>query len=403
MEDSLVIPKVISVDDHAVEPPDLWTSAAPASIKDRVPRVERANARFGWSGGKHVVERTPDGDPCDFWLFEDYEWPFSQTFASVGVEEVDNVPTNYDIIRPGAWIQSERLRDMDDDGVEAALCFPNTLPRFCGQTFSERTDKDLSFWCLQTYNDWIIDEWGGGAGRNRLLPAVIVPFWDVDLAVRELKRCTEKGAVALSFSENPANLGFPSLHSSHWDTLFAACEETQSTVAMHIGSGSRVYATSDDSPFIVSSCMLFVNPMGSILDFIFSGTLERFPRLKLIYLEGQAGWVPYVLERADKLWAERGNNAFGSDLRNKPSSYMAENVFHCIFDDDTGLRMRDVVGMDQICFETDYPHPDGSFPNTRSTVEKMCTANGLSQAEVNKLTRLNAIRALSLERFGFTS
>ena len=81
---------------------------------------------------------------------------------------------------------------------------------------------------------------------------------------------------------------------------------------------------------------------------------------------------------------------------------MVDRVFHCIFDDDTGLRNRDLVGMDQICFETDYPHPDGSFPITEATVEKMCTANGLNQDETYKLVRGNAIRALGLHRIGIT-
>ena len=74
---------------------------------------------------------------------------------------------------------------------------------------------------------------------------------------------------------------------------------------MHIGSSSKMPSTSPDSPFIVSSTLTFQNAMGSLCDYIFSGVLERFPTMKIAYSEGQVGWMPYVLERADKLWAER--------------------------------------------------------------------------------------------------
>ena len=252
MNTGLTIPKIISVDDHVVEPPDLWTSTAPASIRDRVPRVEHGFAEFGWSAGKHLTKRTESGLACDWWVYEDYEWAFAQTLASVGLDEVDNVPTTYAALRAGAWKQADRLQDMDDDHVQASLCFPNTLPRFCGQTFAERTDKELALWCLQTYNNWVLDEWCAGPAKGRLLPVVIVPLWDVDLAVAEIHRCAAKGSLAVSFSENPTMLGLPSVNRGYWDPLFRACEETETTVCMHIGSSSNVFSTSVDSPFIVS-------------------------------------------------------------------------------------------------------------------------------------------------------
>src|SRR5262245_20761004 len=107
---------------------------------------------------------------------------------------------------------------------------------------------------------------------------------------------------------------------------------------MHIGSSSRMPATSPDAPFIVSSTLTFQNAMGSLLDYIFSGTLERFPTLRIAYSEGQVGWMPYVLERADKLWAERADNSFGTSLPRPPTSYLPGRVYGCIFDDETGLR-----------------------------------------------------------------
>ncbi len=142
--------------------------------------------------------------------------------------------------------------------------------------------------------------------------------------------------------------------------------------------------------------------MGSMLDFIFSGTLERFPNLVIAYSEGQVGWMPYVIERADKLWAERGDNSFGTSLPHKPSSYIHHRIYGCVFDDEIGLQNRDAIGMDQICFETDYPHADSTFPHSKKVASDICTQAGLSDEEIWKFLRGNAIRCFGLERYGIT-
>jgi hypothetical protein len=146
--------------------------------------------------------------------------------------------------------------------------------------------------------------------------------------------------------------------------------------------------------------MAFVSSMGSLLDFIFSGLLERIPNLKVMYSEGQAGWLPYLIEQADKFSAHRGNNQFGTSLPKPPSSYLPNRIYACIYDDDTALRERNTIGIDLLCYETDYPHADGSFPHTYDDVAKMVTKAGLNEDETYKLVRGNAIKALGLARFG---
>jgi hypothetical protein len=230
----------------------------------------------------------------------------------------------------------------------------------------------------------------------------MIPLWDAELAAAEVRRCADLGSHAVAFSENPHPLGLPSIHSGEWDPFFTACQETETVVCMHIGSSSRMPATSPDAPFIVSSTLTFQNAMGSMLDFIFSGTLERFPTMKIAYSEGQVGWMPYVLERADKLWAERADNSFGSSLPNPPTSYIPGRIYGCIFDDETGLKNRDVIGIDQICFETDYPHADSTFPHSKKVAHDICQQAGLDETETWKLLRGNAIGAFGLERFGIT-
>jgi len=222
------------------------------------------------------------------------------------------------------------------------------------------------------------------------------------LAAAEVRRCAAKGSHAIAFSENPYPLGLPSIHSGDWDVLFGACEETETTLCMHIGSSSAMPQTTPDAPFIVSSTLTFQNAMGSMIDFVFSGTLARFPAMKIAYSEGQVGWMPYVLERMDKLWEERSNNSFGTDLPNPPTSYLAGRVYGCIFDDESGLAARDRIGMDTICFEVDYPHADSTYPDTEKTARHICEKAGLDDAEVYALMRGNAITAFGLERWGIT-
>ena len=400
------IPRIISVDDHVVEPPDLWTSRLPSKYADRCPRVERDSAVFNFEGGVFSYEKgVEEGTPCDWWLYDDLVYPFPKLSAAVGFENLDVEPVTFDEIRPGSWIQSERLADMDANHVDVSICFPNVLPRFCGQTFLEREDKELALLCVKAYNDWMIDEWCEGDGKGRLIPLTLIPLWDPIEAAEEVRRCSNKGSFAVAFSENPYHLGLPSIHDKNyfWDPFFTACQETETVICMHIGSSSKMPSTSPDAPFSVSSTITFANAMGSMCDYILSGIFVRFPKLKIAYAEGQVGWMPYVVERMDKIWEERGDASFGIDLPNPPSSYIPNHIWGCIFDDEIGLKNRDIIGMNQICFEVDFPHADTTFPNTLDVATKICTEADLSEDEIYLLMRGNAIECFGLERFGIKS
>ena len=268
-------PWIISVDDHVVEPPTLWTDRLPSKFGDRIPHVVRE--RFD----RPVLGDGPASPEVwgDVWHYDGIRSPFMMLMAAVGAPEKSFDVTNYDKVLPGCWKQHDRLADMTANHVEVSLCFPNTLPRFCGQTFAERDDKELALLCVRAYNDWMIDEWCGGEGVGRLVPVTMVPLWDPQLAADEVRRCAAKGSHAITFSENPYPLGLPTIHSGSWDPLFTACQETETVVCMHIGSSSRMPGTTPDAPFIVSSVLTFQNAMGSLLDYVFSGTLERFPEL----------------------------------------------------------------------------------------------------------------------------
>ncbi len=396
------LPRIISVDDHVLEPPDLWTSRlSSARFGDRIPHIERDRAKITFGQGAfNYVRGAEDGLWSDWWVFDDYQAPLMSFAAAVGFEGEDNTPTTFDEVDPGAWIQSHRLAAMDADHLEASLCFPNIFSRFCGQTFLEQKDRDLGLACVQAYNDWTLDDWTSGDGHGRLLPLTLIPLWDVESAVEEVRRCADKGTLAVAFSENPHHLGLPSIHSRYWDPFFDACAQNDLMLCMHIGSSSRLPTTSPDAPGIISSATHFSVSAGSLLDFIFSGVLDRFPRLKLFFAESQAGWMAFVLEQADWLYQRREGMEVGSSLPKKPSEYFHDRIFTSVYNDVVALRNRDAIGMSQICFETDYPHSVTSYPTSTAVASQLIEAAQLSPDDVYKFLRGNAIAGFGLQRVG---
>ena len=390
------LPWVISADDHVVEPPDLWDRWLPAQHRARGPRVEPGpTTEVATSGGSAYV-RGADGPIADWWVFEDVVrgTPLVMACAGYPQEEYSMMPMRFADMRPGCYDPTARLADMDEGHIERSLNFPN-YPRFAGQLFSEAKDKDLALACVEAWNNWMIEEWCGDSG-GRLVPLIIVPLWDARLAADEVRRNAARGVRAVCYSEIPPHLGLPSIHSGEWDPFFAACQETRNVVCMHIGSSSRMPATSADAPVAVAATLSFGNAMASLSDFLFSGVLVRFPELKLAYSEGQIGWLPYILERADDVWREhRAWGGVKDIVPEPPSTYYYRQVFGCFFRDNHGLESLQRVGVDNITFETDYPHTDSTWPHTLEVAQAMM--GDLPADVVYKIVRGNAIRMLGLD------
>ena len=394
------IPKIISVDDHVVEPAHLFERWLPAKFRDHpdAPRVERRGiGGMKYMGGtKYDIQWDESAPKSDCWFYEDLVAPHKRHVAAVGFARDDMTlsPITYDEMRPGCYEPKARLEDMDVDGVEASLCFP-TMPRFCGQTFAEAHDKDLAGACVTAYNDWMVEEWCGDSG-GRLIPLPIVPLWDVDAAAKEIRRNADRGVTAVAFSEIPAKLGLPTIHSGYWEPFFQACAETDTVVCMHIGSSSQMPATSPDAPPAVAATLSFGNAMSSLTDFLFSGILARHPGLRLAYSEGQIGWIPYILERADDVWME--HRAWGGVrelVPEPPSTYWFRQIFGCFYRDRHGLESLHRIGVDNVTFETDYPHTDSTWPDTQKIFREQIV--DLDDETVYKVARGNAIRMLRLD------
>jgi predicted TIM-barrel fold metal-dependent hydrolase len=398
------LPKIISVDDHVVEPANVWIDRLPSRYHDVAPRSVRAPVEeMSFIGGKFTaVPGKPGaaGDQVDWWFYEDLRRPLTRLDTAVGYsrDEVTLKGVTYDDMRKGSWDVTERLADMDVNHVEASLCYP-TFPRFCGQTFAEADDKELALLSVKAYNDWMVDEWCGESG-GRLIPLTIVPLWDPVLAAAEVRRNAERGVQAVCFSEIPSNLGLPSIHDAdgHWLPFFDACNETHTTINMHIGSGSRMPSTSPDAPPAVGSTLTFANCCFSMVDWLMSGHFNTFPNLKIAYAEGQIGWIPYILERADTVWEEnRGWGGIADKVLDPPSELFRRHVYGCFFDDAFGLRSLGDIGADNVTYETDYPHSDSTWPHSAKIAEEQ--THGLDQATIYKVLRGNAIEMLHLDEY----
>ncbi|WP_073263627.1 amidohydrolase family protein [Cryptosporangium aurantiacum] len=390
------IPGIVDVDAHVVEPADLWTSRLPEKYKDVGPHIVYApSGKPILDGGNYIEAPGTEGPDVAWWFYEDHQYSIKRLIAAAGFppEEITMDGVTYEQMRKGCWDPKERIADNAANGVEAQMCFPN-YPRFAGQLFMRGKDKELALLCVRAYNDWMVEEWCAGSD-SRLIPLCMVPLWDVNLAVEEVRRNAARGVRSVLFSEIPAYLGLPSIHTGYWDPFFAACAETGTVVSMHIGSGTKTPNTGPDAPDAVASTIIFGNSIASLTDFLFSGVLHRFPSLKLMYAEAQIGWVPYLLERIDDVWeTHKGWSNSKANCPELPSTYYFRQVSSCFFKDRVGIDLIDKVGVDNILFETDYPHQDGTWPASIKAAEEQF--GHLPADQIRKIARGNAIRLFNL-------
>jgi predicted TIM-barrel fold metal-dependent hydrolase len=390
------IPLIVDLDAHLVEPADLWTSRLPARYRDAGPHIELLPmGQPKLDGGRYIEEPGTEGKPIAWWRYEDYEYSVKRLIAAAGypADEISLDGVTMDDMRPGCWKPSGRLADMDLNGVEAQMCFPN-YPRFCGQIFLWGKDKELAHLCVKAYNDFTVEEWAA-EGEGRLIPLCLVPLWDVQLAAAEVRRNAARGVRAVAFSELPPYLGLPSIYSGYWDPFFEACDETGTVICCHIGSGTKTPKTSDDAPEAVTGTIIFGNSVGAMADYLYSGVFARYPNLKVLFAEAQIGWIPYLLERIDDVWeTHRGWSHSQQYVKERPSTYYSDHIFSTFFKDAVGVSLIDQVGEDNATFETDYPHQDGTWPYSREQAAEQFS--DLDDGLIYKLTRGNAIRLLDL-------
>lgn len=395
--------QLISVDDHLIEPPSLWTDRLPKKFLDAGPRiVERDMSNETGDEGLSAVLLTAARHgkqgkkrPAQVWQYEGRIYPNIGLNAVAGKrpQEYGMDPTRYSDMLPGCYDVHARVADMDIDGVQAALCFPS-FPRFSGTVFLEGKDKELALLSVQAWNDFQLDEWAA-AYPDRIIPMIILPLWDPEAAAREIHRCAAKGARAITFPENTVGLGLPSFYTDHWDPVFRAAQETGMPLCMHFGSSGKPPITSPEAPMAVMISLFGTNSMDATADLLFSQVFHKFPELKIALSEGGIGWVPYLLERIDLTW-EKHRWYQNVDKQVRPSDLWRKHFYGCFIDDLEGVVRREKVGIDNIMWECDYPHSDSNWPKSRHYVTELM--NDVPDDEVHKMVEWNARRVFNFPR-----
>jgi tryptophan-rich sensory protein len=370
---------MVSVDDHVVEPRNLFEGRLSKKAAERAPFIETLD------GGR------------DIWVFEGSPLPNVGLNAVAGrvPEEYGLDALSFEEMRAGCYDIHERIRDMNVNGVLGSLNFPS-IAGFTGQLFYTCPDKDVAIELLRAYNDWHVEDWCG-TYPGRMIPLSIPPVWDPELMAAEVRRMAEKGCHAVTFSENPEKLKLPSWHSDHWDPFLRACEEVNTVICLHIGSSSETVITAMDAPI---DTMITLQPMNIVkcaADLVWSPVFRKFPKLKVALSEGGIGWVPYFLERVDYVYKNHHqwtNQDFGDML---PSEVFNRNVLTCFIDDAVGMEVRHHLNIDQIHWECDYPHSDSTWP--KAPEHAMRYLQDLPDEEIDKITHLNAMRNFSFDPF----
>ena len=368
---------LVSVDDHLIEPENMFLKHMPARFKERAPVVMR-----GANGAHH-------------WQIEGQRAPGLGLNAVAGrpKEEYGFEPVSYDHVRKGCYDVDARIDDMNANGVLGSICFAS-FPGFAGARFQKMHDKDLALATIQAYNDWHFHDW---CGRHpaRFISLAMLPLWDVSLAVAELKRMSKLGCHAVTFPENPSLIGLPSLHNEGWEPLWAACEEHDVVICCHIGSAGNAPYPSDESPIDAWITSMPISIANAAADWLFASFWKRYPRLRMALSEGGIGWIPYFLERADFTYSQHSAWTRTNFGKEKPSDVFRRHFITCFIDDEFGLRNRQDIGIDIMCWEADYPHSDATWPKSAENLWQ--GIRSLPSGDIDKITHLNAMRAFSYD------
>jgi predicted TIM-barrel fold metal-dependent hydrolase len=375
---------LVSIDDHVIEPPDMFEHHVPVKYRDRAPKVVQGpDGRERWS-----YLGTETGS---FGLNAVASWP---------PEEWGLDPVGFAEMRPGAYDVGQRVRDMDANGVLASMCFPS-FPGFNGTNLarSGSADTDLTRVVVSAYNDWHIDEWAG-SHPGRFIPLAILPVWDVEAMVDEIHRVAAKGCTAVSLPETPHAVGLPTFYTDHWDPVFSALCDEDIAICMHIGGSFGLIQHPDGAPI---DHLIMLAPQLSALsanDLIIGGVFRKFPDLKVALSEGGIGWIPFYLDRLDRhvtnhRWT--GLDIGGPGLT--PTELFRRNFLGCFITDPSSLRLLDRIGEDIVAWECDYPHSDSLWPNSPEVLHAELDAAGVTDAQIDKITFQNASRFFRFDPF----
>jgi predicted TIM-barrel fold metal-dependent hydrolase len=362
---------LISVDDHLMEPPHTFEGRMPAKYADRAPRV---------------VE-TEEGH--EVWMIEDTPY-FQVGFMCVaGRPREDHrvEPARYDEVRRGCWDIHARIADMDIGGIWASVNFPSGVTGFGGTLFSQLPDAEFGLACVRAWNDWLFEEWYGSYPA-RIVPLGITFLTDPEVGAAEIRRNAARGFTAVTMPEQPHKQGLPPIFDAYWEPIIRACAETGTVMNLHVGS-SGFPAMPPGAPMIELGATLFQSmAFDSCAEWLWSAWPARFPDLKIAMSEGGIAWVAGLIDRLDNIMRRSGYGSGWPDKSISPSECLRRNFWFCMIDDPSTIATKDAIGVENILFESDYPHGDGTWPDTQDVMHRLL--GGLPDDEIRMIAHENA-------------
>ncbi len=375
---------LVSIDDHVIEPADMFDRHIPESYKEQAPTYVRAE------------------DGLDHWEFQ------GESTGSVGLNAVASWPhdewgfdpVGHAEMRPGCYEPDLRVRDMDANGVLASMCFP-TFAGFYGTNLARsNVDRELTRVVVAAYNDWHIDELAG-EHPGRFVPLAITPAYDSPGIVAEIARIAKKGCHAITLPDTPYGSELPGYHDQdYWDPVFEACCDNDVVICQHIGGAFGILQRPADAG--IDQLIILAPQLSAVCatDLMVAGTFKRFPDLRVALSEGGIGWIPFFLDRMDRhmsnqTWTGLEIGPPGMT----PTDVWRHNFLGCFITDPAALHVRDRAGVDTIAWECDYPHSDSTWPLSPETIWDEAQAAGCSDEEIHKITWQNACRFFHFEPF----
>ncbi len=385
------IDKIISADDHVQETPDLWERRLPKHLRDKAPKVIKlANGGAAWAWGSNPPR--PLG--MDVWAGREIR------------DDRDIETVAWEKVYRGTYDPDERLHAMDRDGIYAAVLYPNFSRAFVGMWLTDagpqgaqKLDSELALACIKVYNDHIADF--ATTDARRLVPVGIVPMESVATAVAEINRIAATGHRSGQIPPVPGKARF--WNDPEFEPIWQAMTEHNMVISLHLGvqTGIKLPAhlpTAQGLPPGSAETMstlvrlMMAVPVTTIL---WSGIFDRYPTLKLAAVETDIGWLAYVKQRAEWVyknfpwrWHRQPN------LKNLPGYYFGRNLFATFQEDIAGIESRHLTSVDALCWSSDFPHPETTWPRTRVVLEEQF--HGVPEADVRKLTSTNCARVFDL-------
>ncbi len=369
-EPAEILHTIISVDDHLVEPPHMFEGRLPKHLAAEAPRViETEEGHEVWQFDGQVFFQiglnAVAGRPREDWLLE---------------------PSRFDEIRPGCMNIDARIHDQDLNGIWASCNFPSQVTGFCGRVFSQCSSPELGIAVTQAWNDWFHDEWWQPY-PDRQIPMGITFLGDPEEGAREIRRNAARGFTAVTLPEQPHRVGMPAIFDRWWEPIIRACAETGTVICLHVGS-TGVASMPEGAPMLPLGATLFGQiSLNACAEWLWSPWPVEYPDLKIIMSEGGIGWVAMLIDRLDNIVDRSGYGVyFQSDLR--PAEVLRRNFWFATIDDPSTIATRHTIGIDNICFESDYPHGDSTWPNTQAVFDQYYSS--LPIEEQRKISHENA-------------